>query len=215
MPLSVEVIIPHLHSPIMDASLALCEQMLKENTTQPVNVVVDSRVGVCPYRKWNEACKKSTAEVVVFINNDMLMLPGWESIFTCFEKPDLQKSSVITGRLIESGAVPVNALNIEMDFGRNPQDFKRTECEDASKRLAQQHGPYEPGLGWFMPCAFWREFYNHIGGYEIDAGVFPAPVDTLLFEQLRLFGSPMIRANSWAYHFQRVSLRPEEEKAKA
>jgi len=217
MPLSVDVIIPHLHAPLMDASLELCERLLKENTkSESLKVIVDSRVGVCPYRKWNEACKNSSADVVVFLNNDMLVMPGWESIFTCFEKPEIPRSAVITGRLIESGAVPVNALNVELDFGRNPADFRRAECEDTAARLAQQRGPYEPGPGWFMPVAFWRDFFNHVGGYEIDAGVFPAPVDTLLFDQLRLFGCPMIRANSWAYHFQRVSLRPEEEeKAKA
>lgn len=212
--LTAEIIIPHLSTPLLDASMALCQQMILENTPQHVDVTVtvDPEPGLCPYVKWNRAAYASKADILLFINNDMLMLPGWEFLLTCMGI--FGKNTVATGYLIESGALDVNERNIKQDFGTHPSQFKRKECEEfAKKEAAKVDAITCNSLGWLMPVAFYREFFCDIGGYDtgtqqyLGRGKFPDPLDMVFFDKLSRVKANFVRVNSWAYHFQRLSLR--------
>lgn len=214
--LKTEIIIPHLSTPLLDSSLALCQRMILENTPDhfDVTVTVDPEPGPCPYVKWNRAAYASKADVLIFINNDMLMLPGWEFLATIFEI--LGNNTVATGYLIESGALDVNERNLKMDFGTNPDTFRRKDCEAFARQEAAKVDAITcKSLGWLMPVAFRRDFFCGIGGYDTGAqtflnrGRFPDPLDLVFFDKLGRVGANFVRVNSWAYHFQRLSLRGE------
>lgn len=212
--MKTEVIIPHLSTPLLDASLALCQKMLRENTPGNVDltVTIDPEKGTCPYHKWNRAAYASKADVLVFLNNDMLVMPGWEWLVTARDL--FGSDSVVTGYLVESGALDVNERNIKQDFGRHPDEFQREACEAFVRQEAAKVPPASPkDLGWLMPVALSRDFFCQIGGYDtgtqqyLGRGRFPDPLDLVFFDKLARVRAKFVRVNSWAYHFQRLSLR--------
>jgi hypothetical protein len=209
-----ELIIPHLCTPILDQSLGLCQEMIRENTPQHVDlqVTVDPDAETDPYEKWNRVSYQSKADILVFINNDMLMMPGWTWMLSAFSI--LPENAVVTGHLVESGALKVNERNVQKDFGMHPDEFQRKECEAFCLAESAKVAPVEFGsTGWLMPVAFRREFFCRIGGYDtgtakfLGRGKFPDPLDLVFFDKLQRVGAQFVRVNSWAYHFQRLSLR--------
>jgi hypothetical protein len=213
--MKTEIIIPHLSTPDLDASLALCTQMIREHTATcyDYDVTIDADPNICPYEKWNKAAYASKADVLVFLNNDMLVMPGWYWLAQVFDGM-VPENSVATGYLVESGAVAVNAVNVEKDFGRHPSQFKNDECEAFVVEQAVKTPPMvQGGLGWLMPLAIRREFFCQLGGYDtgtakyLNRGRFPDPLDMVFFDKLARVRANMVRVNSWAYHFQRLSLR--------
>lgn len=212
--MKAEVIIPHLSTPLLDSSLALCQKMLREHTPDHLDltVTVDPEPGLCPYLKWNRAAYASKADVLVFLNNDMLVMPGWSWLVKAMDI--LGANSVVTGYLVESGALDVNERNLKQDFGTHPDEFRREECEAFVKQEAAKVPAMQPkALGWLMPVAFSREFFCQIGGYDtgtqqyLGRGQFPDPLDLVFFDKLARVQANFVRVNSWAYHFQRLSLR--------
>ncbi len=210
MPLPWALMVAHRKQPVQDAALALLIDSVKKNTPPELyeagEIVIDDRPDICPYRKWNEMCAKTkTAINVVFANNDMVMLPGWHCMVTA-TKPRM----VVTGYLIEPGIVAVNPLNVQRDFGGNPADYR---ADEAIKFAATVSAHTQPEIaknsGWYMPCAFDREWFLSVGGYDIGAGQFPNPLDRLFWDKAARIGVDFVRVNSWAYHFQRLSQRPE------
>ena len=194
------VIIPHKHGKLNDECLALCLKMLKENTRNDYDVLVDDR-NMDPYQIWNETVPLAKGEVVVMSNTDVLMAPGWDEMVL-----HAAPNAIVTGYLVECGAIGVHQTNIEKDFGRTPAAFNR----DAFEKFVAINSNDKPAIkeerGWYMPCAMNREWFRQTGGFDTGKGRFPAPLDIYFWEScLKHPSFRLLRAKSYAYHFQNLS----------
>lgn len=201
--------IPHIHTPECDAALELCLDRLKANCPAffwgDCGVVVDDRPGVCPYQKWNDMAAASTAEVVLFINNDMVPGPGWHWVMECHQ--GITPQSVVTCYLTESGAIPVNRVNTQMNLGVCADLFERERWEEWVRLVLPATPRLRKDRGWYQPVSFNRKWFMDIGGYDTKSGQkFPYPLDILLFDRMcSQLGAEFYRAGAWFYHFQRLA----------
>lgn len=202
MPAEYEIIVPHVRRPDLDAALDLLRDSIARNTNR---IDADLRVipgGYCPYAKWNAAAVDSEARVLVFLNNDMVMAPGWDVLASA-----CKDNMLVTGHMIESGAIPVNSVNVKMDFGRNAATFQRDAFEAKAAELAAQTPASVPGRGWLQPLAIERQTFLDLHGYDTRKGFFPDPLDIEFFKAAAFCGVQFLRVNSWSYHFQRLCQR--------
>lgn len=202
--MKTDIIIPHKHTGLNDQCLKLCIEMLRENSSRGTitNIIVDDS-DRDPYEIWNQQSIISDADIVVFTNTDVLMGPMWDTIIK-FVKPN----SIVTGYLIECGAIPVHHLNIERHFGKTPASFMRTEFEN----FCIEHGKTVPEIkeerAWYMPCAMDRKWFVSTGGFDMKLGSFREhkPLDIYFWETcIKQHGFILLRAKSYAYHFQNLS----------
>ncbi|HAP39576.1 MAG TPA: hypothetical protein DCQ94_07435 [Nitrospira sp.] len=187
----LSVILPYLSGSLC---VGRCIELLKANTRSPFEVcsVVDVPGA---YEAYNRSRELAKGHVLVFLNDDMFVPPGWDVPFL----PAIQEKTIVTGYLVEPGRLPVNYRNIHRDFGRDAALFEADRfnafAEAYSKRLPES----EPGVGWYMPFAVRRE----------DALPFPTrpdfPNDFTLFGMYAARGYKFRRVRSFAYHLQRMS----------
>lgn len=197
------IVIPHKRTPANDFALRLNLQMLLENTSHSFELIVDTETPKDPYKIWNEASKQARGRILVFTNSDVLMAPSWDEMYI----KHMEDNAILTGYLVEPGNVGVAAQNVALDFGRKPEDFHRQAFENWS--FSQQWKVPEVRLerGWYMPCAFYRDWFNWTGGFDTTLG-FPNPNDILFWEKcLNNFHTKLLRVKSFAYHFQALSTR--------
>jgi hypothetical protein len=174
----------------------LCKELLSKNTNPPFEIVeVVDCLNV--YEAYNRAAASANGDVLVFLNDDMFVAPGWSDLLRQATRP----KTIVTTYLVESGRIPVNYRNIERDFGRTPGDFRY----DDFVRFAAQEGPALPpecpGFGWYMPFAVQRADFIP---FATDRGR-GEPCDFLLFGLFSRLQYEFVRARSFAYHLQKMS----------
>jgi len=196
------IIIPHLHTKMNDECLEINLRMLKDNTKIPYDVVVDDR-DLDPYEIWNDQVAKAKTDVVVMSNSDVLMAPGWDSMINfCVS------NSIVTGYLVECGAILASDVNFSCDFGKTPSTFRRDAFESFSLEKSKTVPAVKEERGWYMPCAVNRDWFVSTGGFDMSKGSFKGkiPLDIYFWDScLRTPGFRLLRANSFAYHFQNLS----------
>jgi hypothetical protein len=114
------------------------------------------------YAAYNYGVEKSVTELVVLLNSDMILSPGWLSQMLSFYTP----GEVLSPTLIERNHPNFGVFPgaIESDFGSNFKNFRKTEwvrfCHSYSNSIANKKdgGPYMPAL---MP----REIFLKLGGF--------------------------------------------------
>jgi hypothetical protein len=176
--------------------------MLKDNTKIPYDVVVDDR-DLDPYEIWNDQVSKAKTDVVVMSNSDVLVAPGWDSMIN-----PCVSNSIVTGYLVECGAILASDVNFSCDFGKTPSTFRRDAFESFSLEKSKTVPVVKEERGWYMPCAVNRDWFVSTGGFDMSKGSFRGkiPLDIYFWDScLRTPGFRLLRANSFAYHFQNLS----------
>jgi hypothetical protein len=176
--------------------------MLSENTTYSYELIIDNEVPKDPYKIWNERSKEAQADILVFTNSDVLMAPVWDLHFIRY----MIDNAIFTGYLVEPGNVGVASENIHKDFGKTPETFNRRAFEEFTLRNYVMD--IQEQRGWYMPCAFRRDWFLGTGGFDTERGEFPLPLDIWFWEKcIKELGTRLYRVKSFAYHFQALSHR--------
>ena len=110
------------------------------------------------YRCYNYAAVTSDADVICFINSDMIFSDCWlENLVKHLE------GNIPCSRLVESGKFVSGMHGIGCDFGRSPDGFQYEKWNEYVKNTSSDEVK-EGGL--YMPCLFDRQQF-------IDAGMYP------------------------------------------
>lgn len=113
------------------------------------------------YRAWNVAVREAPTQLVVLLNNDMYVSDYWLDQLLWLKKS--QPKTVPTSLLVESGRVPSAMPEHVMNFGMNPEEFKR---EEFAAHAATIRKPAALELGrLYMPIIVDRQEFLDIGGY--------------------------------------------------
>lgn len=190
-PPDISIILPYLSG---SSCIEKCLRLVKENTRSSFEVcsVVDT---LGAYEAYNAAASTATGEVLLYLNDDMFVAPGWDAPFL----EAAEEKCIVTGYLVESGRVPVNHRNIERNFGQEAEAFDSRAFFSFVESYAKAMPGCEPGVGWYMPFAVRRT----------DAIPFPTkpgfPNDSSLFGMFAARGYKFRRVKSFAYHLQRMS----------
>jgi hypothetical protein len=199
----ISIIIPYLSSSL---SIELCKEYALKNADNPSDVefveIVDS-TGV--YAAYNEGAEKATRDLLVFIGDDMLLGPSWDTHFY----DHVQPRTIGTCYVIEPG-VPskgVNFRNVEQNFGYNPEGLHRESLDGFMEKYtpALESLPGFEGHGWYQPLACLKESWVP---YLTDPE-FPHPQDIELFSRLNESKYYFVRVPAFTYHFQCLTIEPD------
>jgi len=189
----ISIVVPYLSN---SRCIDICKKYIEQNTINPyelIEVVDNTDV----YAAFNEGAHRAKYDVILLINDDMFVSPGWDELYIKYTTP----RSVVTGLLIESGRIPVNYRNVEYDCGKVPEEF------DYNKFLSYiKDNPIDElktnSMGWYMPVAFHRSTYID---YPNDIK-YPHPNDvTLLSHMLPSYGFDFKQVGVYTYHIQNFS----------
>lgn len=188
----ISIILPYLSkSPCVN----ICKDLLKKNTVSEyelIEIVDESDV----YFAYNDGVRRAKHDLVILINDDMFVSPGWDLPFVKFCKP----KTVVTGYLVESGRISVNHVNFDYDCGKTPESFEYDKfinfVDDKLKNLPEI---IEDKQGWFMPVCFSKSTFVEYP----NENKYPWPNDIDLFHKiLPALGYKFIQVNSIVYHLQ-------------
>lgn len=201
---AISILIPHLRNADNDKALKVAIDCIIDNTDIDYELIVESvatRRDIYPVL--NNMAHRARAEWLVFSNSDVFLAPGWASGF--YECRDNDK--IVTGVIVECGAIPVNDLNYERNFGRTPETFDRAGFEafvsSDNARAVLMDKMSKGGRGWYFPCLLHKRTFNHFGGFDTSLGKFPDdPLDKYAWDKWAAQGKGFARADSWCYHLQ-------------
>lgn len=203
---ALSVLIPHLREPENDRALRVCLDCLSSNTSVDYELIIEA---VAARRDIYEVCNrmaaKAAADWIVFSNSDVFMAPGWA-------EPMLEAARsefIVTGVIVECGAIGVNILNHHRNFGMRPETFDRAAFE----RWVVEAPEIPAGDGWYFPSLHHRETFLSMGGFDISKGSFPDPLDEDYWNRWRASGRHVHRVTSFCYHLQNYTGPGEYEKA--
>lgn len=122
------------------------------------------------YRAWNYGGMCADADIIVFVNSDMVFSDLWLENLLEQLKPD----TIPTSRLVESGKMPSGKHALSQNFGREPYLFdshylnNNTNlakwCDFAETLQATAPLDIEEG-GLYMPVAFYKKDFVQSGGF--------------------------------------------------
>lgn len=199
----LSICIAHKHTPENDKALAIALDCIVRNTLCDYELLIDTTTPAEPYHVYNALAKKASGEYVVFSNSDVFFAQRWD-------EPMLyaaDKYTIVTGVLVECGAIGVNAENVERNFGMTPDTFQRDEFEAWAKGAGEWGGD-----GWYFPCLMPRQTFIQAGMFDTSRGGFPNPLDIWFWEKWRGMGLKVKRVRSFAYHLQNYSNEKEQSK---
>jgi len=203
---SLSVLLPHLREPVNDRALAICLDTLVDNTGVDYELILEAvadRRDI--YAVCNSMAERANSDWIVFHNSDVFMAPGWAEPMLAAADPH----AIITGVIVECGAIGVNVLNHEHNFGMRPETFDRAGFE----RWVAETPAVPAGDGWFFPSLHHRESFLAFGGFDTALGAFPDPLDEIYWNRWREAGRRIQRVESFCYHLQQYSFKEEQEKA--
>jgi len=179
--------------------------MLLDNTSCSFELIVSTTTPKCPYKIWNEAAARASAEVLVFSNSDVLMAPGWDKPFL----EHMCDNAILTGYLVEPGVehLGVASCNIRMCFGVVPAEFAREAFEAYAVAESAKNPPVIEMRAWYMPCAMRRDWFLGTSGFDTANAAFPTALDCMFWDKVSSQGAKLLRVPSYAYHFQNLSAR--------
>lgn len=206
----IAILIPHKHSPENDKALAVALDCIVRNTGVDYELLIDATTPACPYAVINRLALCTTAEYIVPTNSDVFFAPGWVEPMLTAAAPD----AIVTGILVEPGAIGVNVLNHQRDFGMTPERFDRDGFEQwVAEQLESEQPEVPSGEGWYFPSMLHRATFNARGGFDLARGTFPEPLDKHYWHGWRKSGGKVVRTVSYAYHLQNYSNEVEQVKA--
>lgn len=203
------VILPHKRNVGNDAALMICLACLMENTVLDFKLLMDAADDQPLYARINRMVEQADTDVCVYLASDIFLAPGWDLPMLAWYAP----STFVTNVLVEPGAIAMHHMNVQRDFGRKPETFRRGEFEAWTLREGQDLDVL--GEGWPCPYLFNRRAWLEMGGLETDlrsADGF-TDADSRLWDRWKAAGNNIVRAKwSFAYHLQRYSDEAEQGK---
>ena len=200
----VSILIPHLSSPENDKALRVCLDCLIANTNAVYEIIIDTtRGGV--YSFINRMARAASADWLVFMNSDVFVAPGWAEPMLAAAAPN----KIVTGVIVECGAIGVNTVNVHHNFGMRPETFRRAEFE----QWVAESAVAITGDGWYFPSLHNKEAFLNMGGFDTAQGEFPVPLDIDYWNKWKQSGGMIQRVNSFCYHLQNYSNEEEQHKA--
>lgn len=196
----VSILLPHLRNSSNDAALRICLDCLVTNTGLNYHLdleAVAERRDI--YAVLNRMAQRAPTEWIVPFNSDTFparrwLEPLWEA---------RSNDTIVSPIMVECGAIPVNDLNLERNFGRSPETFRRTEFEDWADNGGGWRDDWsEDQRSWYFPSLIERDAFLSIGGFDTAKGAFPDPLDMDLWERWKASGGRFKRVRSWVYHLQ-------------
>ena len=205
------VLIPHKRNPGNDAALRVCLDCLFANTVHDFHLLIDAATDAPLYARMNTLVERAPTDICIMLSSDVFVAPRWDV--------PLMEARIagvwVNGVVVEPGMIGVHSANVECDFGRTPDSYRRAEFEAwaASASVPQ-------GDGWVVPLLFSQfEWLYEDGGLKTsmddltDADGFPyLPADEDLIQRFRTKGGILRRVASFAYHLQRFSSTFEQHK---
>lgn len=204
------VLIPHKRNPGNDAALRVCLDCLFANTVHDFHLLIDAATDAPLYARMNALVERAPTDLCVMLSSDIFVAPRWDvPLLEAFHA-----GAWANGVVVEPGMIGVHSANVECDFGRTPQDFRRAEFEAYSAAAVVPQG-----AGWVVPLCFSRHDWKARGGLDVtldaqtDADGFPyLPADEALIQRFQATGGVLRRVRSFAYHLQRFSSTFEQHK---
>ena len=199
------VIVPHKRNPGNDRALAICQSCLLDNTVNEFYLMSSIADDQPLFATINQMVNLAPTDCCFYINSDMFVSPGWD--VPMLEAYD--NRTMVTGVLVEPGIIAMHHLNLQQDFGRTPETFKRSDFEEYAKTA-----PVIDGEGWAAPLMFSRLAHLYLGGFDTTLGEFPdIALDNRLIAKGKEWGMRKVRAPSFVYHLQGYSNPEEQTKA--
>lgn len=122
----------------------------------------DTNVGIC--HAVNLAGEKARGDYVVYLNDDMVLAPGWDTALErAVERFRRHGAFMLSGTMVE----PVDSGNVcavHADFGRDPASFDLERFAREAPRLAR---PDWLGATW-PPTLVSRKLWHQVGGYSVE-----------------------------------------------
>lgn len=205
MSLRLSILIPHKRNPVNDRALSIALSCIVDNTDVDYELIVDTETPADPYALLNSMATRARGEYLFFGNSDLFLAPNWAASMLEAAQPDW----IITGILVECGAIGVHENNHPHNFGMLPESFDRTGFE----KWCKQSPEYPQGEGWYFPSLHHRATFLEFGGFDTDLGQFPDPLDAIYWDRWRGSGRHVHRVSSFAYHLQNLSNETEQLKA--
>ncbi len=154
-------------------------------------------IGVC--LAMNMMRTKVKADYILYLNDDMYLLPGWDKVMYDEVKRIDTKFFYLSGSVIQPHAHPGGCTGWQGDYGDSPGNFREDE-------LLKEFRKY-PSHDWKgatrPPALVHRDIWDLVGGYSIELtpgmGSDPDFTAKLLFVGVRYFKG---LSNCRAYHFE-------------
>jgi GT2 family glycosyltransferase len=118
-------------------------------------------IGIC--YAVNRAAALATQPYLVYLNDDMAVLPGWDTRLLDVARQLQGRRFMLSATMVEPGA-GTNPCGVAADFGRDPATFREAELLQALPRLRRGHwlgATWPPTL---LPTPDWAE----VGGYSTE-----------------------------------------------
>lgn len=173
-----------------DGTLEWVQEQAYAYTHSPENI------GIC--HAVNRAFEKAEQEYIVYLNDDMYVLPNWDTallheIATLGTTPFMLSATMIEPT--QSG----NACVIHRDYGRSPENFREEALLSEYQTLEKSDWS---GASW-PPLLIRREAWEAVGGFSVEfsPGMYSDPDLSMKLWQngCRIFKGV---AASRVYHFQ-------------
>jgi len=198
------VILPHKRNPGNDAALSICIDMLNANTVNDFELLISCAVDRPLFPAIDRLFRQAETEYLVFWNSDMFAGPRWD-------EPMLAKAgynTIVNPILVEPAVMGIFPDNVEWDFGRRPDTFRRADFESWT-----QSAPVPSGEGFFAPYLIARQRYIDVGGFDLTGDLTGfVPRDVEFYAKHKEQGGRVERARAYVYHLQRYSEVAEQEK---
>lgn len=205
----VSILLPHLRNTENDKALRVCLDCLIANTGMNYELLLE---GVAErrdiYRVVNDMATRANSDWLIPFNSDVFAAPNWlEPLWAAREV-----YTIVSPVMVECGAIPVSDRNLERDFGRTPERFRRTEFEAWAAAGGGWRDEWQDGQrAWYFPSLINRHAFLSAGGFDTSRGAFPDPLDTWFWDAWERGGGRFQRVRSFVYHLQAWSdgVRPD------
>ena len=191
----LSILIAHKHDPVNDEALKIALDTIVANTVHDYELLVDATTPTNVYGAYNKLAERATTPYIAFTNSDVFLAPGWDVPMMEAANP----WTIVTGVIVECGAIPVAAANVEKNFGMTPQAFRRQEFE----QWVAEKQPFPEGRGWYFPSLHDRIAFLVMGGFDVSQGEFPrVAIDKFYWENWRASHHFVSHVRSYSYHLQ-------------
>lgn len=120
-----------------------------------------SNIGIC--YAVNEAATKATHEWILYLNDDMVCLPGWDTALIRAANAQDKDLFMLSGTMIEPVASG-NPCVVVGDYGRDIASFREQDLLAALPTLTRNNWL---GATW-PPTLVHRRWWHMVGGYSIE-----------------------------------------------
>lgn len=200
----ISILLPHLRNPSNDAAVRIAIDTLAAHTDMDYELLleaVETRRDI--YAVINRMARRALGEYIIPWNSDVFASPNW--IAPLWAARDV--NTIVSPTMVECGAIPVNDLNLERNFGRTPETYQRAEFEQWVRDGGGVRDDWRDGeRSWFFPSLMERDRFLSLGGFDTTRGSFPLhPLDIYFWDTWAAAGGKFKRVQSWVYHLQAFS----------